>query len=146
MVSKIKQFYINLGHPADSLEEMPDYLADLALRGAAELNRYSLDGLGKGFDHLEDFKGLLVKYQLKDSDSVLTNSNFPYTSLWRAMKKGGKDISTCSEVALEMRLLRAELEHVIENSERLSEMTDFLVSFSRELRAEESRLLPARVA
>ena len=70
---------------------------------------------------------------MKDTDTALTEPNFPYLPLWRAVRRNSdKDIRWMSELALEMRLLRSELGDVPANSKKLEELHSLLCDFSRE--------------
>ena len=100
------------GHDYAQLENSLWYLSELALRGAEEIDNYRL-GKITDFSHLQEFTGILSRYQLKDTDNALTKPNFLYLPLWRAFRNNScKEIMNYSELALEMRLFRYELEDI----------------------------------
>lgn len=131
-MSELKDFYTGkMGHDYSGIENSCWYLSELALNGALEVDNYVL-GRGEGFAHVQELTEILGKYQLKDTDTSLTEPNFPYMPLWRAVRKNSdKEIRWMSELALEMRLLRSELEE-IPTSKKLEELRDVLNDFSRE--------------
>lgn len=100
------------------------YLAGLAINVAVEIDNYLL-GKTNSFESIHEFRDVLVKYQLKDSDDALSMPNFPYTGLHKAMYCDEKQIRKVDQLALEMRLLRMELRNVEElNQERLKTLRD----------------------
>jgi len=109
-------------------------LAQQSVDCALEIDDYLL-GRSKGFQRTKEFSELLKNYQLKDTDNALTiqDDNF-YLSLWKAMKKDSqKELRKFPELALEMRLLRAELDN-IENSgkNKLEELRSLFCDLSQE--------------
>ena len=132
-MSELKKFYVKeVGHEYDRIESSSWYLAELALHGAIEIDNHIL-GRNHDFCHIQELAEILGKYQLKDTDTALTEPNFPYLPFWRAFRKNSeKDIRWLSELALEMRLLRPELND-ISNSKRLEELRNLLCSLSSEL-------------
>ena len=137
-MSELRDFYVEkIGHNYDRIENSLWYLSELALRGAIEVDNY-LIGRNHDFSHVQEFAGILEKYQLQDTDTVLTEPHFPYLPLWRAVRKNSdKEIRHYSELALEMRLLRYELKDVPANSKRLEELRSLLCNFSREFSNEQ---------
>jgi hypothetical protein len=146
-MSELRDMYIQLGSNIEQLETSPDYLADLAIRGATETDNYLL-GRNKDFGHVRELAEILKKHQLKDTDDALSISEFPYIPLWRAMSRDGpKKITDFAELALEMRLLRAELGSIPADSNRLEEMRAFLCVLAREFSSDEhSVYAPRRMA
>jgi len=137
-MSELKDFYVEkIGHDYDRIENSLWYLSELALHGAIEIDNYLL-GRNHDFSHVRELAGILEKYQLKDTDTFLTEPYFPYSPLWKAVRKNSdKDIRSISEFALEMRLLRSELENVPANSKRLKELCSLFCDFSREFSNEQ---------
>jgi len=116
----------------DRRENSLRYLSDLAREGAFEVGDYLL-GRNQDFNHVQKLAGILGKYQLKDTDNFVTGPDFPYIPLWRVIRKNSdKDIRNYSQVALEMRLLRFELEDIPTKSNNLEELGSFLYDLSRE--------------
>jgi len=141
-MSELKDFYVKIGHEPERLENSMWYLSQLALRAATEIDNYLL-GRNQDFSHLQELAGILGKYQLKDSHHALTEPNFHYLPLWRAIRTNSdKDTRKYSELALEMRLLRSELEDIPDESKRLEEMRTFLCNLSGEFFNEQQRYYP----
>ena len=114
---------------------------DFALKlseAAIDLDRY-IRRADHDLGNIKEIANLLEKYQLKDADKSFTR-NFTsfYEPLWNAMKKDScKELRYVSEIALEMRLLRSELENIPNNHKRLEELSSFLCCLSSEfLKAE----------
>jgi len=139
-MSKLKDFYVGkMGLEYARIENSLWYLSKLALHGAMEISNCLL-GRNHDFSHVQELAGILEKYQLKDTDTCLTEPNFPYLPLWRAIKKNSdKEIKYSSELALEMRLLKSELKDVPANSKRLDELHSLLLDFSREFSNEQDQ-------
>ncbi len=139
-MSELKDFNVKkIGHDYDRIENSLWYLSELTLRGAIEIDNYLL-GRNHDFDHVQELTGILQKYQLKDTDTILTEPHFPYLPLWRAVRKNSdKNISRIPDLALEMRLLRSELEDVPVSSKRLEELRSLLCDFSREFSYEQQQ-------
>ena len=105
------------------------YLRNLSSVAAVEIDD-SILGRINGLSSVQGLTKILETYQLKDN--FLTEPHFPYMPLWRAMMNNSdKKINLISELALEMRLLRYELESM--NVKNLKGLRSFLVDFSREL-------------
>jgi len=132
-MSELKDFYVEkIGHDYNRIENSLWYLSELTLHGATEVDNYIL-GRNHNFSHVQELAVILRKYQLKDTDTALTGPHFPYLPLWRAIRKNSdKDIRRMSELALEMKLLRSELEDIPVNSKRLEELRSLLCDLSRE--------------
>lgn len=138
-MSELKDFDVGIGHEYDRIENSLWYLHELSLHGAIEIDNHLL-GRNHDFNHVQELTEILGKYQLKDTDTVLTEPDFPYLPLWRAVRKNSdKDFSLISELALEMRLLRSELEDVPTNYKRLEELSSLLSDFSTELSSEQQQ-------
>src|SRR3989338_4231329 len=139
-MTELKDFYVGkIGQDSDEIKKTPRYLSLLALDGAIEIDNYLLKR-NHDFGQVQELAGILEKYQLKDIDTALTEPNFPYLTLWRAViKNSDKNIRHISELALEMRLLRSELEVVPANSKRLEELRSLLCNFSRECSKEQEQ-------
>ena len=89
-------------------------------------------GRTNDFNSVQKLIKILETSQLKDNDLSFYGSNFPYIPLWKAMNNNSdKEINLISGLALEMRLLRYELESM--NVKNLKGLRSFLVDFSREL-------------
>ncbi len=120
------------------MESSLGYLSLLALDGAIEIDNYLL-GRNSDFSHVHEFAEILEKYQLKDTDTALSEPYFPYLSLWRSMRKNSdKMVQFHSELALEMRLLRSELENIPANPQKLKELRSLLCDLSREFSYEQN--------
>jgi len=132
-MSKLKDFYVEkMGHDYNRIENSPWYLSQLALRGAIEVDNHLL-GRSQNFSHVQELVGILEKYQLKDTDTALTEPIFPYLPILRVIRKSSdKNLRWMSELALEMRLLRSELGDIPDNSKRLEELRSLLCDFSKE--------------
>lgn len=132
-MSELKEFYVKkIGHDYNGIKNSLWYLSKLALRGAIEIDNFLL-GRNHDFSHVQEFAEILEEYQLKDTDTAINEPNFPYLPLWMAVRKNSdKDIRKMQELALEMRLLRFELEDVPANSKKLKEFRSFLNDLSIE--------------
>ena len=117
------------------LENSLSYLRQLATYSAIDLDNFLL-ARNNDFSNVREIAEILEKRQVKDSDDFLTPSF--YGPLWRAIRQGSdKSIKTKAELALEMRLLRCELEDIPNSSrEKIETARDFLVDFSKELQKE----------
>lgn len=133
IMSKLKDFYVKKqGCEYDRIETSLRYLSQLAGYGAREVNDYLL-GKNQSFEHVQELAGILEKYQLKDTDTILTLSQFPYPYIWDAVrKKSDKELRWISELALEMRLLRYELNDIPNNSQKLKELCSLLCDISND--------------
>ena len=115
------------------------YLSKLALSAAIEVDNYLL-GRNHDFSSVHELAGILGKYQLQDTDTALTEPHFPYLPLWRAVRENSvKNIRYNSELALEMRLLRLELEDIPTNTQKSKELRSLLCDISREFSYEQNR-------
>ncbi len=124
------------------ITQKPNY-SKFSIAVGVEIDNYLL-GKTNSFESVQEFRDVLVKYQLKDSDDALSMPNFPYVGLHRAMHCDEKPIRKIDELALEMRLLRMELRNVEElNQERLETLRDFFIGASKEFMYtdDEDRLL-----
>jgi hypothetical protein len=110
-MSDLQDLYVkSVGHQFERIENKSWYLSELAIRSAIEVDNYLL-GRNRDFSHLQELSGILAKYQLRDSDTSLTEPDFPYLPFWEALRSNSpKTIHWISELALEMRLFRSELE------------------------------------
>ena len=136
-MSSLKERYVEkIGYDYERIKTEPWYLAQLALEGALEIDFYLL-GKNNDFSHVQELADILREYQLKDSDNALTCPYFPYLPIWRAMKKDSdKNIGKYSGLALEMRLLNAELNDIPFKANRIKELSSFLCDLSREFSSE----------
>jgi hypothetical protein len=132
-MSELRNFHVEeMGQKYDRIENSLWYLSELALRGATEIDNYLIER-DNDFSHVQELAEILRKYELKNTDTFFTAPRFPYTSFWKVIKKdSNKEIRTLPELALEMKLLRSELETVPKNSERLKEIISFLCDCSQE--------------
>jgi hypothetical protein len=147
IMSKLRDLYIDVGNDPERFESSTWYLAELSLRSATEIDNYLLEK-DPGFGHTEELIGILERYQLKDTDNWRTERLFPYTALRRVMKRGSeKELRYYSELALEMRLLRSELEGVPgADREKLEGLRSLLLEMSRGFSDEDYRVGPRRLA
>jgi len=146
-MSELKDLYVNkLGNEYYRLECSADYLAQLTVQGALELD---LCSQGKDFDlsHSKEFSDILKKYQLKENDTFLLSSPFPHMAIWQTMRKNSQKTPnyTC-EVALEMRLFRYELDDAISNPSRAKDIILVLCDLSREFACEAEKKYGRRFA
>lgn len=139
-MSELRDFYVEkMRYSPERLDNSLWYLSELASRGAIEIDNYLL-GRNHDFSHVQEWAEILGNYQLKDTDTALTEPNFPYLPFWRAVRKNSeKDIKQYSELALEIRLLKSELGDVPANSKILEELRSLMVDFSREFSNEQYR-------
>ena len=71
-MTELKDFYVEkIGHDSARIENSLWYLSELALRGAIEIDDYLL-GRTHDFGHVQELAEILGKYQLRDTDTVLT--------------------------------------------------------------------------
>jgi hypothetical protein len=136
---KLKDFYTKkCGYDYNQIENSPLYLSELADMGVIEIDSYLFNNKNNDFSNVQELAGILKKSQLKDTDNDYASSVFPYHPFWKAIKKNSdKDIKHFSELALEMRLLRSELNDIPSNPEKLKELRSALNELSREFRFEE---------
>ena len=92
--------------------------------------------LGKShFVNFQELTNILKKYQLKDSDKISARPNFPYGALLKSVViYSEKRLTKLSELALEMRLLRAELEYTTTDKEKLKDIRKILSDISTNFR------------
>jgi hypothetical protein len=107
---------------------------------AIKLSEFAIDldnyyaGRNSNLNTVKEVTEMLQKYQLKDTDRCPMGdfADF-YEPLWKAMRKNSyKEIKYISELGLEMRLLRYELENISTNQKRSEELTSFLCNLSSE--------------
>ncbi|MFH1209497.1 MAG: hypothetical protein V1663_01785 [archaeon] len=119
-----------------SLLGLPFLLSECAI----DLENYRL-GISKDLNSIEKLTEIIREYQLKDNSSTFPfpfsgPNTFSYYSLGQSILNSGKYPNrnfNPSELALEMGLLKLELENIpYSNPERLSEITLFLCDFSKE--------------
>ncbi|MFH1401237.1 MAG: hypothetical protein ABIH41_07010 [Nanoarchaeota archaeon] len=109
-------------------------VSELALDAAIEIDRHIL-GRTTTFQHTQELSRTLGDYQLRDDDTALTTPHFDYLALRRTFIKGSeKRIDQFSDLALEMRLLRAELDSAphVRNPE---DLRSYLCDLSRMMQA-----------
>jgi len=122
-----------------SLFDLPFFLSECAI----DLQCYITDR-SNNLDSIKKLTEILKRYQIKDTSTFpfppLWPDTFPYYSLGQSILKSEKYSNresrnfNPSELALEMGLLKLELENISYSSpERLSELTLYLCDFSREL-------------
>ncbi len=127
----LKDSYIAHGLDPSILEHDTWYLSRLSQDAAIEVEMYRL-GKNDDFSNTRELLRILEKYQLKDTDTFRTSPHFPYLALWDALrKKSEKELRHISDLALEMRLLRNELED-INNPKKIEQNRAILVDLSRE--------------
>jgi hypothetical protein len=131
-MTELKEHYLKRGYSSEIVETSVWYLSRLTLYSAVEIDNFSknketdLSNFGELLDVLE-------KYQLPDKKDVSVFS-FPYLVLWRTMRQtGNKAITKLDELALEMRLFRAELSDCLNDSKKSKEMCSFLCKLNKEL-------------
>lgn len=132
-MSELKEFYVKkMGHDYTRIENASWYLAELSLRAAVDIDNH-LTKKASDFSNVQELAEILKKYQLKDTDGPLAMFCFPYLPFWRAVKKGSeKELRWVSELALEMRLLRYEIDDIPINYEMLEELRSLLCNLSKE--------------
>ena len=108
-------------------------LADLTSECAIEVDRY-VQGLDYNSKPLDRFRQVLSDLQLKDTDNFMTvNDTGFYLALYEAAKKdSNKELKRFSDLALEMRLLRIELDCATETREKGELARSILVNLSKE--------------
>src|SRR3989344_4333493 len=133
-MSRLKDFYVNeMKHDYNRIQNSVWYLSELSLRSAIEIDNYII-GKDKNFEETKELAEIFEKYKLKDTDNVLTEPIFPFSSLIKSMiKSSQKEIGNYSELALNINLLNLELKNVPTNFNMLKELRSFLCDFSREL-------------
>lgn len=139
-MSELKKFYIGMGHTYDMLEHSLWYLSQLTLRGATEIDNFMLNK-GKEFDHVQEFAGILERHQLRENHLLSSQFQFLYPCMWSVMRySSDKELRFVPELALEMRLLRSELQDVAKlQPKKLAELRSLLLDFSEEFRYEIDR-------
>jgi len=134
-MSKLKDTYIDLGSKPGDLDESMSYLAELASCSAIDVDNFVL-GRDNYLGHVEEFANILGRYQLPD-EGWFEKIGDPlwYSPLFDVFMEGDKDLVLVSEAALEMSLLRLELESVASGqnigNERMKNMRSSLVELSR---------------
>ena len=141
-MSELQRFYTDkVGYKYENLKNAPWYLAELAMHGSIEIDNHLL-GKNNNFEHVKELANILQEYQLRERNPSLTPSNFEYLTLWNAVKNNSeKKITYVSELALEMKLLIAELNDIGSRSNRLEEMRSFLCDFSKDFRYSQTQKL-----
>ena len=140
----IRELFIKQGRNPDRLDNELDYLGEIALVSAEEIDSYRIGDENRfaGFDHTKELVNILKKYQLTDTSGFEERYRFPYIPIRRCMiGNSNKKLAKYPELALEMRLLRSELEHITSSSEeRQLEITSFLFELSGALLTEYDNL------
>lgn len=133
-MSSLKDFYINeMGHNYDRIENTSWYISQLSNLSAIEIDNY-LIGTKENFENLEELTKIFDKYKLKDTDTALTESYFPFIPLLKSITKNfQKKFELYSELALNINLLNLELKNIPSNTLVLEDLREFLCDFSREL-------------
>lgn len=130
-MSSLKDFKIKQGFDYDLLKTNRIYISQLAVDGALEIDNY-LRQQDTNFGNVKELAEILGEYQLKVTDDAITGPNFPYLTLWRAVNQGSnKTLVNLEDLAMEMQLLRSELNDIPANPRRLEDMRDWLVNMSR---------------
>lgn len=139
-MSEAKDFYVKkMGHEYDRIENASWYLADIASRGAVEISNH-LIRQENNFSHVGELTEILTKYQPKDGDTFVTAPRFPYLAVWEAVRKDSdKEVRRISDLALEMRLLAAELGDIPQNPENSEKLMHVLVDLSREFLSDQQK-------
>lgn len=120
----------------DKIETVLTYLTDLVSFAEREVNNCLFDGI-YDFSKTKELGRILEEYQLRD-DNTSPSGSFPYFSFWRVVRKdSNKIIRNIPELALEMRLLRYEIDNAQDSStERLellrSVLYDLYIEFLSE--------------
>jgi hypothetical protein len=142
-MSELKDLYTKtIKHDYNEIKHSPWYLAALTIRGAIEIDNHILRR-NNDFSHIQELAKILEEYQLQDTDKAPTETHFPYLTFWKAtQRKSDKKIKNHSELALEIRLLKSELEDIPTNPKRLEKLSSFLCDFSTELLSTEQRHNP----
>jgi len=136
-MSNLKSSYVEkIRRDSTQLEKSSFYISDLALQGGIEIDNY-LQGRNNKFEHVQELTEILERYQLSDTDTHFFG--FPYMCLWKTMRvDSDKEVRYCSELAIEMNLLRFELRDIPNNYKRLKELRDLLCNFTINLVNERS--------
>ena len=113
------------------------YLVMKLAEAAIDLDNYYAgrnSNLNTAEDTVKELTNMLQKYQLKDTDNCSINDFIDfYEPLSKAIRKNSdKEIKNISELALEMRLLRSELENIKPNQKRSEDLVSFLCDLSSE--------------
>lgn len=123
----------------DRIETALSYLTDLVSFAETEVDNYLLKK-SSDFAKTRELGRILEEFQLRD-DTTSLSSVFPYIPFWRAVRKNSDKgvIYTC-ELALEMRLLRYELDNVpFDDTKRLEQLRsvlyDLFIEFLSETRS-----------
>ena len=113
-MSNLKSSYVEkIRRDSTQLEKSSFYISDLALQGGIEIDNY-LQGRNNKFEHVQELTEILERYQLSDTDTHLFG--FSYMCLWKTMRvDSDKEVRYCSELAIEMNLLRFELRDIPNN-------------------------------
>ena len=136
-MSNLKSSYVEkIRRDSTQLEKSSFYISDLALQGGIEIDNY-LQGRNNKFEHVQELTEILERYQLSDTDTHLFG--FSYMCLWKTMRvDSDKEVRYCSELAIEMNLLRFELRDIPNNYKKLEELRDLLCNFTINLVNERS--------
>ncbi|MEK6904595.1 MAG: hypothetical protein AABW87_03305 [Nanoarchaeota archaeon] len=133
-MSRLRDLYAGvMGYDPKSLERSSWYLAELSVGVALEIDRFAR-GRNNNFSHTEELADILGGYQSEGED---TPSGFPYWPLVRTIRASNKNIRTVSELTLEVRSLKEELESVQHlPKKRLEYLRNFMVELSKQFSAE----------
>jgi hypothetical protein len=114
-----------------------EYLREVAITSVLELDR-ARQGLPEDFASYRELRSLFETHQLRPEEALTTCGHFPYLALARALESTvEKPLRTFGELALEMRLLRAEMrESPLLGREARASLMAFLLRFDDELAAD----------
>ena len=136
-MKSIKKLYLDQELDIKFLDNNFVYLNRLLSRAIVELDNHRV-GRNDDFINFNDFLDFLKRTQLKDSDNIL-NTPDPHYSLWYAMQKDSpKNLGDYSKSALEMRLMRMELDQAFESEEKLCHARNLLLKIGEEYRKVEN--------
>jgi len=138
-MKQLREMYEGFRGDYSQLENSPDYLAQLSIRAAIELDDRRL-GRNNDFSHIKELSQILEKFQLQDTHDASNEPFFPYIPLWRAIEKNpANGVNTYPQLGVRMKLLQLELEQVPDYTpEKLEEITQFLCDLTQEFRYWES--------
>lgn len=111
-------------------------LASLTSECAIEMDRY-VQGRDYNPVPLQRFNQTLSDLQLRDTDDFMTSNNVDFhMAIYEVVRRGSnKPLQRWSDLALEMKLLRMELETATESKEKGAWARSMLVNLSGEFSA-----------
>lgn len=129
-------------HYSGNLEEVEsthDYLLNMSVNAAIEIDLH-LRGKDDDFSCLDQLLATFGRYQLEGNDDEIARfSEFAYWALSKTVYRDSqKELHEVTELALEMRLLRSEMErYATMNRDELAELRDLCVGLSRDFQYDE---------